>query len=116
MPNILLDLLFFALPEVIDKYISVNKKLDVDYMKQHCINIVSIYTAKEIEAGILPVPISYSLGFDWTFLGYRKQYYLKYRSMNNMKRRIASIISFMYEPIRKLECRYPFLIDENRPK
>lgn len=66
------DILFCAIPDVIDKYIKANKSIDIDFVEKHCINIVSVYTAKELkDGGVFPIPLSFPLGTDWTFSGVR---------------------------------------------
>lgn len=68
------DILFFAQPNVIDTYIDTNEEISIEFIKKHDINIVSIFTSKEvIDGGLLPIPLSYSLGTDWLFSGSRKK-------------------------------------------
>lgn len=59
------DMLFFAKPDVIDRYIETNRNLDGTFIKEHMLNVVSVYTAAEILAELEPVPISYKQGYDW---------------------------------------------------
>lgn len=59
------DMLFFARPNVIDQYIVANQNLDGAFIREHILNVVSVYTAAEIRSGIEPVPISYQFAYDW---------------------------------------------------
>ncbi|MDF2870904.1 MAG: putative sugar transferase [Anaerocolumna sp.] len=59
------DILFLANPYVIDKYISCNLQLEADFIREHLINIVTVYTAAEFKAGIQPIPIAFQYGVDW---------------------------------------------------
>ena len=65
------DLFFFARPEVIDKYIEVNRNLTEEEIERYMINGVSIYTAKEIHCGLMPIPLTYMMDTDWDYSGVR---------------------------------------------
>lgn len=94
------DLIFFGKPSVIDKYIEVNTDIEVEYFKQHLINVVSVYTAKEIENGIMPIPMAYVLGDDWCFSG-RKENVREYKSSSKIKNFIARMLVLITKPIFK---------------
>jgi len=110
------DLLFFGLPSVIDRYISCNLSIDDDYAKAHSINVVSIYTSREIKNGIIPIPMAYNLGEDWTFMGYRNKSDLSLKNWNNCKKIIGYLAIVLFDPIRKIyqfaEKRYSWLTDK----
>ncbi|MEI0799690.1 hypothetical protein R4Q14_15385, partial [Brachyspira intermedia] len=59
------DILFMGKEEVIDKYCSISKLLNKDFIQNHMLNIVSVYAAAEIKLGIIPTPISYVYKRDW---------------------------------------------------
>lgn len=59
------DILFFAKPEVIDRYISVNSCLLKHELDKTFSNVVSIYTRNEIRAGIIPFEICFECERDW---------------------------------------------------
>lgn len=102
------DLLFFGKSTVIDTYISGNKGIDVDFIKGHCdITIPSIYTSKEISLGLLPIPIAYTLGYDWTFSAYNKN--LRYQSHSWLDKALVKIACFITRPIFRLSVRYKWL-------
>lgn len=61
------DLLFFGRPNTIDKFIEVNQYIDIDYIKNHYVNLPAVFVSKEIDAGIMPVPFAYARGLDWNF-------------------------------------------------
>ncbi len=92
------DILFCAKPDVINKYIRANKNIDIDFIKKHSFNIVSVYTAKEIkDGGIFPIPMSFPLGIDWTFSGTRVK-----KKKNKEIKLIAGFGAKLLRPIAKL--------------
>ena len=67
--NILLskvnDVLFFGIPETIDKYILINQNITEQYANEHFLTVTSISTSREINENIFPVQIAYLYGADW---------------------------------------------------
>lgn len=61
------DIIFFGLPNVIDTFINVNQNIDVEYAKTHSLGVNSIFVCREIENGIMPIPIGYMRDVDWNF-------------------------------------------------
>ena len=59
------DMLFFARGEVIDKYIQANLELTYEYASAHMIAVTTIFTSREIAAGIMPVPVNFLFPRDW---------------------------------------------------
>ena len=86
------DILYFAKPDVITKYISINEEISDQYAIDHAVSVVTIYTSRELENDLMPVPISYTLGDDWTFLKKRKESDLDYIKMKGVKKIIAVIM------------------------
>lgn len=105
------DLIFFGIPTVIDKYIEVNKDIEVKYFKKHLINVVSVYTAKEIENGIMPIPIAYVLGEDWNFSG-RKVNVRVYESSSKLKSLLAKVLVIITKPIFKFASTHSWINPE----
>lgn len=103
------DILFFAKPEVVDKYIEANQQIDKKYILGHAINMVSIYTSREIETNILPVPTSYSLGRDWTFSKYRLENYLEYQKYGKGKMIVAKIVRRIIYPFFEFYKKHKWL-------
>lgn len=103
------DLLFFGCPQTIDKYIDVNMDFDNDYLAAHTINVVSNFTAKELEAGILPIPLSYSLGVDWSFSRYRKQNF----HFPFIKQVLIKTGIYLLRPLFKLLKKHPVIVYYN---
>jgi hypothetical protein len=89
------DLLFFAKPGVIDLYIEVNRDIKNEFIEEHLINIVSVYTAKEILHNIQPIPISYSMGYDWSFSRAR----IKSKRKFSLKNLIAKLAVYASRPV-----------------
>ena len=65
------DIFFFAKPNVVDKYIKANVGLTEEEIEKYLINGVSVYTAKEIRNGIMPIPLIYLMDRDWDFSAVR---------------------------------------------
>lgn len=99
------DLLFFAKPAVIDQYIMANKNISEDFISKHFINIVSVYTSMEIESGINPVPISYSMGIDWSFSRTR----VVNKGLPHFKGIIAKFLVWFFRPVFYLNRKYEWL-------
>lgn len=59
------DILFFAKPEVVDRYISVNSCFNKHELDKTFLNVVSIYTRNEIKAGIQPIEVCFECVADW---------------------------------------------------
>lgn len=59
------DILFFAKPAVIDRYISANSCFNKHELDKTFLNVVSIYTRNEIKAGIVPFEICFECEKDW---------------------------------------------------
>lgn len=98
------DLFFFAKPKVIDKYIEVNRYLTDDEIEKYMINGVSIYTAKEIHCGLMPIPLTYMMDADWDYSGVRKSQPHKQRK--RWKKVVYGIGSGLLSPIAWLFKRY----------
>lgn len=105
------DLIFFGKPEVIDKYIEANRDIEVEYFKKHLINVVSVYTAKEIENGIMPIPMAYILGVDWYFSG-RKENVREYKSSSIIKSFIAKSLVVITKPVFKFASTHSWINPE----
>lgn len=103
------DLLFLGTPKVIDTYINENLALDDSFLASHTINVVSNYTAKEIGAGLIPIPLSYSLGVDWTFSKYRKNCL----HFPFIKQVVVKAAIFLLRPLYKLLNKYPQVLYYN---
>ena len=63
--NRVTDILFFARPSVIDRYIEANSIFTKDEIDKSFKNVVSIYTRNEIKAGIQPIEICFACEKDW---------------------------------------------------
>ncbi|MCM1324015.1 MAG: hypothetical protein NC218_07625 [Acetobacter sp.] len=63
--NRVCDILFFAVSEVIDRYISANSNLIFDDINKNFKNVVSIYVGNEIKAGIIPYECCFEIDRDW---------------------------------------------------
>lgn len=59
------DIIFFSKPIVMDKYINGHLNLSNEYIQKHALIWPSVYTAAELDSGIMPVHISYCYGHDW---------------------------------------------------
>jgi len=59
------DMLFWGKRKVIDRYIASNMDLTYEYACGHMIAITTIFTSREIAAGILPVSMNFQYGKDW---------------------------------------------------
>lgn len=59
------DMLFFGRPCVMDRYIKANLGIDSAFFRDHILNVVAVYTAAEVRAGLEPLPISYQHRYDW---------------------------------------------------
>ena len=101
------DIIFFGKPAVIDKYIEVNKDIEVEYFKKHLINVVSVYTAKEIENGIMPIPVAYLLGEDWNFSG--RMSIIRMESGSLFKKFVKKCIAVVVRPIFWFEIRHGWI-------
>jgi len=108
------DLFFFGKPKLIDTYIASNLSIDSKYAKDHAISIVSIYTSIEIKNDIIPVPIAYNLGNDWTFMGYRIISGVKNRNWGIFKKILGYAFFVFFYPLRTvykyLEKKYPWML------
>ncbi len=85
------DILFFGKPNVIDKYIQVNCNISKAYAEKHFLNIVSVYTSNEINAGIIPVEICFAYSSDWENV---KQYPVTIQKKHHSK--IYKILHFYW--------------------
>ena len=59
------DMLFFGVKKVIDTYIETNTNLTYEYAQKHFIAVTTIFTSKEILAGLIPMPVHFLHGKDW---------------------------------------------------
>lgn len=98
------DLLFFAKPEVINKYISVNCNLSDDDFQKYGLTILTILTAKEIRVGIIPIPLTYSMSTDWDYSSLRVKN-IK-RTTPRWKLAIFRIGAIILYPIFRLQKKY----------
>lgn len=85
------DILFFAKPAVIDRYISVNSCFNKHELDKTFLNVVSIYARNEIKAGIIPFEICFECEKDWknvpfSMIENRKTNFLKNMSKVLLKR------------------------------
>ena len=103
------DLFFMGVPSCIDEYIAVNTNHTREFVTEHAINVVSIYTSKEIASGIHPIPLSYTLGQDWTFSGYRFSNYFDYRPFGPIKRLLGKVIVWLLKPVFRLFQYHPWI-------
>lgn len=102
------DLFFFAKPNVIDKYIEVNKVLASEEIEKYAINFVSIYTAKEIHNGIMPIPLVYMMDEDWDFSGVRVEATPK-REIKTWKKALFGFVAVLLYPIFRLQKKYQII-------
>ena len=63
--NRVCDILFFAKPSVIDRYIAANVNLSKEHIDKTFKNVVTIYLRNEIKAGIIPIQICFAINKDW---------------------------------------------------
>lgn len=98
------DLFSFAKPDVVDTYIDVNRILTDDDIKKYGLTMVSIYTAKEIHNGIIPIPLTYSMPKDWDYGGSRS-----HKKYNHKKKVIMKIGALLLYPISWLQNKYKLL-------
>lgn len=103
------DLFFFAKPNVIDKYIEINKVLTDEEIKKYGLTMVSMYTAKEIHAGILPIPLTYSMPKDWDYGETHSVESRTNRPYSRLKKTIYKIGSTLLYPIFLLQKKYRYL-------
>ena len=103
------DLLFLGTPKVINTYIHENLSLEHKFLVNHTINVVSNFTAKELKAGIIPIPLSYSLGVDWNFSKYRKECF----HFPFMKQWLIKIAIFLLRPFYKIINKQPQVLYYN---
>lgn len=103
------DLLFFGCPSVIDAYINANSDISDEYIDQHFINLVSIYTSKEIDFGINPIPMAYTIGVDWDFSRYRKEHSIESQNYGFIKYYMAKFIKALVLPIIIFSKKYKWL-------
>lgn len=103
------DLFFMGVPSCIDDYIEANKCLTTEFIIDHSVNIVSVYTSKEIAAGIYPVPLSYTLGQDWNFSGYRMSNHFDYRPFGKFKRFCGIVLISILKPVFSLYQGHPWV-------
>ena len=101
------DLLFFAKPNVIDRYIGINQELSDDDYKNYGLTILSILTAKEIREGLIPIPLTYSMSKDWDYSSIRV-HTIK-RSTPKWKRMVLRIGAILLYPIFRLQRKYRML-------
>ena len=102
------DVLFFAYPNVIDRFIEVNKNIDVEYAKNHSLGINSIFVCREIECGIMPIPIGYVCGYDWSFSAQRIDgEQPKPQSRSTIKSAIIMMTRVLLAPISYIFHKYP---------
>lgn len=102
------DLFFFAKPGVIDRYIGVNEVLTDEDVEKYGVTAVSIYTAKEIRCGIMPIPVAYMMDRDWDYGGVRPSQ-LQPRQTKGWKKHILKIFALVLYPIFKLQKKYRLL-------
>lgn len=102
------DLFSFAKPNVIDTYIEVNSILTEEEIKKYGLTMVSIYTAKEIHSGIMPIPLTYSMSKDWDYGGERRNQ-LSTKQLKTCKRILFHVGSILLFPISKLQRKYRLL-------
>lgn len=86
------DILFFAVPSVIDRFIAANSNLTFDNVNNNFKNVVSIYVRNEIKAGITPFECCFACNKDWKNY---TQDELKELLQKNKKSKIFSIINFL---------------------
>ncbi len=99
------DIFFFAKPEVVDKYIKVNVELTEGEIEKYMINAVSVYTAKEIRSGIMPIPLIYMMDSDWDFSAVRIHQKPK-AQIKPWKKVIFGILAVLFYPIFRLQKKY----------
>lgn len=100
------DMLFFATPKVVNKYIYVNTQLTEEEIKKYMINAVSIYTANEIRHGINPIPIRYMMDRDWDYSALRISNDSQNRAIKPWKKAIFGCIAILLYPIFRLQKKY----------
>ena len=103
------DLFFFAKPNVIDKYIEVNRVLTDEEIQKYGLTIVSLYTAKEIHAGIMPISLTYSMSKDWDYGGARQHQCPPSQQYNPWKKAIFKIGAVALYPLSRLQKKYRLL-------
>lgn len=96
------DLFFFAKPNVVNKYIDVNVHLTEEEIEKYMINGVSIYTAKEIRSGIMPIPLTYMMDADWDYSGVRVNNVKTSGNNNIFKRALKSLLRPIYRIAKRL--------------
>lgn len=116
-------MLFFARPNVIDQYIVANQNLDGAFIREHILNVVSVYTAAEIRSGIEPVPISYQFAYDWRNVRPKPPQEEPVtvpkencKAVPSWKKAVRSIIRLILCPLRKfsrwIRARHKWLFEE----
>lgn len=103
------DLLFFAKPPIIDKYISINQNIDIEYLKTHTINIVSNYTSRELAESIIPMPISYFMGEDWSFSGSRYSLEVKLKDRSKLYKIMFVVLLKVFQPFFRFYRHHPYI-------
>ena len=102
------DLLFFAKPSVIDKYIEINQVVTDEDVQKYGLTILSIFTAKEILNGIIPIPLTYSMSADWDYSSVRQlpAQQSQHRPYKAWKKMIYKIGATLLYPISRLQKKY----------
>lgn len=100
------DVLFFAYPQVVDTFIRVNTDVDEEYCKAHSMGINSIFACREIEAGIIPVPIAFTKGNDWAFSSQRVEKSQVVKQKSRMRMFVIKALSYVLLPVAYLFKRY----------
>lgn len=105
------DVLFFGTPTCIDTYVNENKNLDIDYIRSHNYGTTSTYLCREIEAGLMPIPIGYLNGIDWNFSAPRVDSSSPIKKpKSNLKQFVKKSVRFMLFPFSWLFKKYPGLM------
>lgn len=100
------DMLFFAKPDVVDKYIKANIRLTEKEIEEYMINAVSIYTANEIRNGIMPIPVRYMMDRDWEYSALRTINKAPQRGIRPWMKVVFGVIAVLLYPIFRLQKKY----------
>lgn len=103
------DLIFFGKPRVINEYIKSNLDHSPEFLHSHALSVTTIFTAKELSNGIIPVPITYHMGDEWSFSGSRIEDVTSKLLLPKWKKCIFYVGAILLWPVSRIQQKYSIL-------